>query len=143
MPDKHENHDDDADLPRRYSESDSQRLIESHYISDEIRAKASYITVKALGDLSPVCEMCGEICDEHSIKLRDAFMSRAFFLSGKLNRGLGIYLQEREFGVSIPAETINAIYRIWAEMVLLHELIEPQMREEDDEDLAGEEDSEH
>jgi hypothetical protein len=137
MADNKDKPDDGSEFPHRFSEGQSQRMIESAYISEEVRAQASYITVKALGDLSPVCETCGDICDEHAIKLRDAFFKRAAFLADRLWKGLDLYLQQREFGVSEPVDIINSIYRLWSELSCLHDLVEPNAKEEDD--LADEE----
>lgn len=121
---------ENPDYSHQFRESETRRMIERAYLSEEVKAKATHTIVKALGDLPLVCEQCGGLCDEHCIKLRDAFFRRARALSDKLYIGFDIYLQERDFGVVEPIETINTIYRLWSELSCLHDLVEPQMREE-------------
>src|SRR5581483_7728582 len=126
MEEKNEQHGDGDEFSRRFGEKESRHLIETAYIGEEIRARATSIISKALGDLPPMCPSCGDLCDEHCIRLRDAFFARALHLSQRMARGLELYRQEREFGVVQPIETINAIYKTWAELSILHELVEPQ-----------------
>ncbi|HYT41407.1 MAG TPA: hypothetical protein VEP90_03620 [Methylomirabilota bacterium] len=123
---------ENPDYSHRFGESETRRMIERAYLSEEVKAQATHIVLKALGDLPIVCDQCGGLCDDHCVKLRDAFFKRARNLADKLYIGLDIYLQEREFGVIEPVETINTIYRLWSELSCLHELVEPQMREDEE-----------
>lgn len=122
-PDDNDNGDD---FSRRFGEKESRHMIETAFIGDEMTTRATSIITKALGDLPAMCPTCGDLCAEHCIKLRDAFFIRALFLGRRLCSGLDLYLREREFGVGLPIDTINAIYRTWAEIAILHELVEPQ-----------------
>lgn len=137
MPDKKDNQDEGSDFPKRFGDMETQRMIERAFLSEEVKARVTHVALKALGDMSPVCENCGELCDEHCVKLRDAFFRRAKFLVDKLGRSLDVYAQTRELGVAEPVDLVNMIYRIWDELSCLHDLVEPQV----DEDEVAEEDS--
>src|SRR4051812_18977448 len=106
MTDKHE----DSEFPPRFSDGDTQRMIDGAYFTDEMKTKMTHVALKALGDLSPICETCGELCGEHCIKLRDAFFARASLLSAQLLQRLAVYRQTRQIGIPESPEIINSIY---------------------------------
>jgi hypothetical protein len=106
-----------------------ERLIERAFASEELRARATRVAVRAMGDVPPVCPNCGDLCPEHVIRLRDSFLGRAKLLTFRLLQGLELYQQARLFGIPEPVETVNTIYQIWSELALLHDLVEPQLDE--------------
>src|SRR5437764_397219 len=129
MEEQYNGNEDEA--PRHFGEKESRRLIETAYIGEEVRTRTTSVIARALGDLSGACPTCGGLCEEHCIKLRDAFFNRALILASRMVVGLDLYMRERKFGIMEPVETINNIYRIWAELAILHEFVEPQVRGED------------
>jgi hypothetical protein len=123
-------HDENEEFSPRFLSP--ERLIERAFASEELRERAARVAIKAMGDVPPVCPQCGDLCPEHVVRLRDSFLGRAKLLTMRLLQGLDLYQQSRLFGVHEPVETINAIYQIWSELALLHDLVEPQLAESDE-----------
>lgn len=124
----------------KFGERDTQRMIENAYILDEMKSQITHVMIRALGDLPMACETCGELCDEHCVKLRDAFFKRASVLCTRVMTGLDLYMRERNFGISEPVEVINGIYRAWTELACLIELVEPDNDEDSEEASVSSED---
>ncbi len=99
---------------------------------DDWEEEVTAILNAALRDVPKLCPHCQDLCPDHVVRLRDAFMNRGEQMALALARQINLYRQLREVEIYQPVELLRKIYDTWRELFILYPLTEPQSQMDED-----------